>query len=124
MITVTLATKRVFQTVGRNGLPEGKALRLVRAGRTEDGALRVGIHVGESEVTDRPVIHEGRAVRKGRGVGLFKGDGGLRWVRLRPARRGARRGGRRLPEHPMGEERPARIGTMGGGLGCLGIEEA
>jgi hypothetical protein len=62
VITLTLQAKRVFQTVGRNGLPEGKALRLVRAGRTEDVALRVGIHVGESEMTDRPVIHEGRAV--------------------------------------------------------------
>jgi hypothetical protein len=62
VITLTLATKRVFQTVGRNGLPDGKSLRLVRAGRTKDGAPRVGIHVGEPEVTDRPVIHEGRPV--------------------------------------------------------------
>ena len=62
MITLTLATKRVFQTVGRSGLPAGKALRLVRAGRTKSGAPRVGIRVGEPEVTDRPVIHEGRAV--------------------------------------------------------------
>ena len=62
MITLTLATKRVFRTVGRNGLPEGKALRLVRAGRTKSGASRVGIHVGKPEVTDRPVIHEGRTV--------------------------------------------------------------
>ena len=62
MITLTLRAKRAFQAVERSGLPEGKALRLVRAGRTEDGALRVGIYVGEPEVSDRPVIHEGRAV--------------------------------------------------------------
>ena len=62
MITLTLATKRFFQTFGRNGLSEGKALRLVRAGRTKDGAPRVGITVGEPEVTDQPVIHEGGTV--------------------------------------------------------------
>jgi hypothetical protein len=62
VITLTPQAKRVFQTVGRNGLPEGKALRLVRAGHTKDGAPRVGITVGEPKVTDRPVIHEGSAV--------------------------------------------------------------
>ena len=62
MITLTLQTKRVFQTIGRKGLPEGKSLRLVRAGRTKDGDPRVGITVGEPEVTDRPVIHEGSPV--------------------------------------------------------------
>ena len=62
MITLTLRAKRVFQKVGRNGVPEGKALRLVQAGHTKYGAPRVGITVGEPEVTDRPVIHEGRAV--------------------------------------------------------------
>jgi hypothetical protein len=62
VITLTLQAKRVFQTAGRNGLPEGKALRLVRAGHTKYGAPRVGITVGEPEVTDRPVIHEGRPV--------------------------------------------------------------
>ena len=59
MITLTLATKKAFQTVGCKGLPEGKSLRLVRTGRTKDGAPRVGITVGEPKVTDRPVIHEG-----------------------------------------------------------------
>ncbi len=62
MITLTLQAKRAFRTIARSGLPEGKALRLVRAGRTKDGAPRVGIHIGQPEVTDRPVIHEGRAV--------------------------------------------------------------
>ncbi len=62
MITLTLRAKRVLQAVGRNGLPDGKALRLVRAGRTKDGAPLVGITVGEPEVTDRPMIHEGRPV--------------------------------------------------------------
>ncbi len=62
MITLTLQAKRVFQTAGLNGLPEGKALRLVRAGHTKYGAPRVCITVGEPEVTDRPVIHEGRPV--------------------------------------------------------------
>jgi hypothetical protein len=56
VITLTLQAKRVFQTAGRNGLPEGKALRLVRVGHTKDCAPRVGITVGEPEVTDRPVI--------------------------------------------------------------------
>ena len=59
MITLTMATKKAFQSAGRKGLPEGKALRLVRAGRTKDGDPRVGVTVGEPEVTDRPVIHEG-----------------------------------------------------------------
>ena len=62
MITLTLRTKRVFRTVGRSGLPEGQALRLVLTGRTKDGGPRVGISVGEPKGTDLPVLHEGEPV--------------------------------------------------------------
>ena len=62
MVTLTLGTKRVFRNLARSGLPDGKALRLVLAGRTKDGGPRVGIRLGESRGTDRPVLHEGEAV--------------------------------------------------------------
>jgi len=59
VITLTLRTKRVFRTVGRSGLPEGQALRVVLTGRTKAGGPRVTIKVGEPKATDRPVMHEG-----------------------------------------------------------------
>jgi len=59
---LTLVTKTVFRTVGRSGLPGGKALRLVLDGCGEDGPSRVGIMVGEPEGMDQPVIHEGEPV--------------------------------------------------------------
>jgi hypothetical protein len=62
VITLTLRTKRVFRTVVRSGLPEGKALRLVLRRRTKDGGLRVGIKVDEPEYTDLPVFHEGETI--------------------------------------------------------------
>jgi hypothetical protein len=62
VVTLTLGTKRVFRNVARSGLPDGKALRLVLAGRTKDGGPRVGIRLGEPRGTDRQVLHEGETV--------------------------------------------------------------
>jgi hypothetical protein len=85
VITLTLVTKTVFRTVGRSGLPGGKALRLVLDGCGEDGPSRVGIMVGEPEGMDQPVIHEGEPVAW-ISAGVTEATTGVSWTSKRHTR--------------------------------------
>jgi hypothetical protein len=63
MITVTEETKRFFRVVAKDGLPEGKVLRLEAIDQGKNGKRAFpGFRVGEPKESDRPVWDQGEIV--------------------------------------------------------------
>jgi hypothetical protein len=59
MITITEETKRLFRIVAKQGIPEGKTLRLDAIEHGKNGRSLPSVRVGEPEKGDCPVRDQG-----------------------------------------------------------------